>query len=106
MEFYYLIVIGSSVYFVGVNHSNRIVGTKTVVTDVTTVTIPQNATPRFRAINVDSIFVDTNLGSQCGSGVLCGEDGSVKALWLTYLGERTSSGKDVDYHMGIIVLLI
>lgn len=97
---------GSSVYFVGVNHSNRIVGTKTVVTDVTTVTIPQNATPRFRAINVDSIFVDTNLGSQCGSGVLCGEDGSVKALWLTYLGERTSSGKDVDYHMGLAISTI
>lgn len=25
----------------------------------------------------------------------------MRALWLTYLGERTHSGKDVDYHLGL-----
>ena len=30
------------------------------------------------------------------------EDGTVQALWLSYLGERTShSGKDVEYHLGL-----
>lgn len=75
---------------------------KTAVTDITTVAIPANSVaPRYRAINVDAITVDTSLSGQCGSGVLADDDGTVRALWLTYLGERTHSGKDVDYHLGL-----
>jgi S1-C subfamily serine protease len=76
---------------------------KTVVTDITTVAIPASAiTPRYRATNFDAITVDTNQASHSGSGVLISEDGTVQALWLSYLGERTShSGKDVEYHLGL-----
>jgi pro-apoptotic serine protease NMA111 len=76
---------------------------KTVVTDITTVAIPASAiTPRYRATNFDAITVDTNQASHSGSGVLIAEDGTVQALWLSYLGERTShSGKDVEYHLGL-----
>ncbi|GKZ98660.1 hypothetical protein AnigIFM59636_005458, partial [Aspergillus niger] len=43
----------------------------------------------------------TGLSGQCSNGVLVGEDGVVQALWLNYLGERTSnSHKDVEYHLG------
>ncbi|KAJ5930233.1 Pro-apoptotic serine protease [Penicillium verhagenii] len=93
---------GQDTIFVGFNQNFRIVVAKTAVTDITTVSIPANASaPRYRAINLDAITVDTGLSGQCTNGVLIGEDGVVQALWLNYLGERTpSSHKDVEYHLG------
>ncbi|EDN97016.1 hypothetical protein SS1G_01944 [Sclerotinia sclerotiorum 1980 UF-70] len=81
----------------------RLVAAKTTITEITAVAIPAKAaSPRYRAINIDAITVDTSLSGQCGSGVLIGEDGIVQALWLTYLGERSqSSSKDVEYYLGL-----
>ncbi|KAF7931733.1 uncharacterized protein EAE98_004469 [Botrytis deweyae] len=94
---------GASTYFIGFNTNMRIVVAKTTITEITAVAIPANAaSPRYRAINIDAITVDTSLSGQCGSGVLIGEDGIVQALWLTYLGERSpSSSKDVEYYLGL-----
>lgn len=94
---------GASTFFLGFNQNMRIVVAQTTVTDITAVAIPANAgAPRYRAINLDAITVDTGLSAQCGSGVLVAEDGTVEALWLTYLGERSpSTHKDHDYHLGL-----
>ncbi|KAI9742759.1 MAG: hypothetical protein M1818_003488 [Claussenomyces sp. TS43310] len=94
---------GTSTYFLGFNQNMRTVVTQTTVTDITAVAIPANAgAPRYRAVNLDAITVDTSLSGQCGSGVLVAEDGTVQALWLTYLGERSAStNKDNDYHLGL-----
>ena len=94
---------GASTIFLGFNQNLRAVLTPTTVTDVTTVAIPSNAaSPRYRAINLDAITVDTGLSGQCSSGVLVSEDGTVEALWLNYLGERHhSSQKDTEYHLGL-----
>ncbi|KAH9845916.1 Pro-apoptotic serine protease [Teratosphaeria destructans] len=93
---------GEQTIFFGFNQNLRPVVASTAVTDITTVAIPASAsTPRYRAVNLDAITVDTSLSGQCGSGVLVAEDGTVQALWLTYLGERSgNSGKDVEYHLG------
>ena len=93
---------GASTIFFGWNQNLRVAMTPTTVTDITTVAIPQNlSAPRYRAINLDAITVDSNLSGQCASGVLVAEDGTVQALWLSYLGERTNhTSKDVDYHLG------
>nr|POE93409.1 pro-apoptotic serine protease [Quercus suber] len=95
---------GEETIFFGFNQNLRPVVMKTAVTDITTVAIPPSAsTPRYRAVNLDAITVDTTLSSQCGSGVLVSEEGVVQALWLTYLGERNGHGgsnKDVEYHLG------
>lgn len=93
---------GEETFFFGFNQNLRPVVAKTTVTDITTVAIPASAsTPRYRAVNLDAITVDTNLSGQCGSGVLVAPNGTVQALWLTYLGERTGhSGKDIEYHLG------
>lgn len=93
---------GETTIFFGQNSNHRPVVAKTTVTDITTVAIPASAsTPRHRAINFDAITVDSSLSGQCGSGVLVAEDGTVQALWLTYLGERSGhSNKDVEYHLG------
>jgi pro-apoptotic serine protease NMA111 len=94
---------GADTIFVGFNQNYRVVVAKTTVTDITTVAIPANASaPRYRAINLDAITVDTGLSGQCSNGVLIGENGVVQALWLNYIGERAaSSSKDVEYHLGL-----
>ena len=94
---------GASTYFIGYNRIGRIVHTATTVTEIFAVTIPANSgAPRYRAVNVDAITVDTNLSGQCGSGVLVATDGTVQALWLTYLGERSpSTHRDEEYHLGL-----
>ncbi|MCJ1380921.1 hypothetical protein MMC17_004030 [Xylographa soralifera] len=94
---------GGSTIFLGFNQNLRVVVAKTTVTDITTVAIPSNTSaPRYRAINLDAITVDTGLSGQCGNGVLVAEDGTVEALWMSYLGERSPhSNKDVEYHLGL-----
>ena len=94
---------GTSTIFLGFNQNLRVVVSQTTVTDITTVAIPANASaPRYRAINLDAVTVDTGLSGQCGNGVLVAEDGTVQALWLSYLGERSPhSSKDVEYHLGL-----
>ncbi|KOS17544.1 Pro-apoptotic serine protease NMA111 [Escovopsis weberi] len=94
---------GAKTYFLGHNRIGRIVHGSTNVTEITAVAIPANSgAPRYRAINVDAIQIDSNLGSSCNSGVLVDEDGSVQALWLTYLGERSHcSQRDDEYYLGL-----
>ncbi|KAI9756437.1 MAG: histidinol-phosphate transaminase [Chaenotheca gracillima] len=94
---------GASTIFMGFNQNLRVVVAKTTVTDITAVSVPTNpSAPRYRAINLDAITVDTNLSGECGSGVLVSEDGVVQALWLSYLGERSAStSKDIEYHLGL-----
>lgn len=94
---------GASTYFIGYNRIGRIVHAATTVTEIFAVTIPANSgAPRYRALNVDAITVDTSLSGQCGSGVLVAQDGTVQALWLTYLGERNASThRDEEYHLGL-----
>ncbi|ORX89660.1 trypsin-like serine protease [Basidiobolus meristosporus CBS 931.73] len=95
------LVQGHKVGFVAFNHNHRPICINTVVTDVTSVTIPQNATPRFRSINLEAVTVDTPIAQQCSSGVLCDDKGHVQALWLSYLGERTVSNHDNEYYLGL-----
>lgn len=94
---------GDCTTFLGFNQNLRVVVAKTTVTDITAVAIPSNGSaPRYRAINLDAITVDTGLSSQCGNGVLVAEDGTIQALWLSYLGERSPhSNKDIEYHLGL-----
>ncbi|KAL1843332.1 hypothetical protein VTJ49DRAFT_2149 [Mycothermus thermophilus] len=94
---------GASTYFIGYNRIGRIVHAATTVTEIFAVTIPANSgAPRYRAVNVDAITVDTSLSQHCGSGVLVAQDGTVQALWLTYLGERNpSTHRDEEYHLGL-----
>ncbi|KAI0520934.1 Pro-apoptotic serine protease NMA111 [Xylaria bambusicola] len=93
---------GASTTFIGYNRSGRIVHAATTVTEVTAVSIPANSgAPRYRATNVDAITVDTSLSQQCGSGVLVDSQGTVQALWLTYLGERVHGSRDEEYHLGL-----
>jgi S1-C subfamily serine protease len=91
---------GAETIFFGLNQNFSPVVAKTTVTDITTVTIPASEiTPRYRATNFDAITVETNQASRNGSGVLVAKDGTVQALWLSYLASH--SGQDVEYHLGL-----
>ncbi|KFA67729.1 hypothetical protein S40285_00945 [Stachybotrys chlorohalonatus IBT 40285] len=94
---------GAKTYFLGHNRIGRVVHGSTTVTEITAVAIPANSgAPRYRAINVDAITIDSNLGSTCNSGVLAAPDGTVQALWLSYLGERSPcSQRDEEYYLGM-----
>ncbi|KAF9931437.1 hypothetical protein BGZ67_005303 [Mortierella alpina] len=100
------LVQGHQVSLVAFNHNQRPICLKTIVTDITSVTIPHNATPRFRGINLDAITLDTPLAQQCSSGVLADSEGRVQGLWLSYLGERNNSGRDNEYHLGLHISTI
>lgn len=94
---------GAKTYFLGHNRIGRVVHGATTVTEITPVTIPANSgAPRYRAVNVDAITIDSNLGTSCNSGVLVAPDGTVQALWLSYLGERSPcTQRDEEYHLGL-----
>ncbi|KAG0260597.1 hypothetical protein DFQ27_003445 [Actinomortierella ambigua] len=100
------LVQGHQVSLVAFNHNQRPVCLRTVVTDITSVTIPYNGTPRFRGINLDAITLDTPLAQQCSSGVLADAEGCVQGLWLSYLGERNQSNRDNEYHLGLHISTI
>ncbi|CDK29684.1 unnamed protein product [Kuraishia capsulata CBS 1993] len=92
---------GDKVIFVGYNMNYRVVTDETKVSDVACLGVPSNPTaPRYRGTNLEGLQIDSNLSSQCGSGVLCDTDGTVRALWLTYLGERTGDC-DAVYRLGL-----
>nr|KAJ3420008.1 hypothetical protein HK105_006222 [Polyrhizophydium stewartii] len=97
---------GHRVTLVALNHNQHPICIETTVTDVSPITIPINATPRFRAVNFDSINLDTPLAHQCSSGVLADAEGRVQGLWLSFLGERTQAGRDNEYHIGVDVRFV
>ncbi|KAK0627087.1 hypothetical protein B0T14DRAFT_535080 [Immersiella caudata] len=71
---------GASTYFIGHNNNNtgQIVHTATTVTEICITAIPVNTdSPTYRAINIDTIKIETRLSKMCNSGV----------LWLGCRGE-------------------
>ncbi|OCK74087.1 Pro-apoptotic serine protease NMA111 [Lepidopterella palustris CBS 459.81] len=94
---------GEETIFFGFNKNLRPLVIKTVVTDITTVSVPSSAsTPRYRATNVDAVAVDASLAGQCRSGVLVKEDGTVQALWLACTGPAGG----VEYTLGLATPMV
>ncbi|QLL32790.1 hypothetical protein HG536_0D03120 [Torulaspora globosa] len=91
---------GDKAQFVGITHNNRLVTSETNVTDISSVSIPSNLIPRYRATNLEAISIDCNVSTKCNSGILADNDGTVRALWLSFMGERQDS-KEKIYLMGL-----
>lgn len=91
---------GDKAQFVGITHNNRLVTAETNVTDISSVSIPSNLIPRYRATNLEAISIDCNVSTKCNSGILADNDGTVRALWLSFMGERQDS-KEKIYLMGL-----
>ncbi|CUS22310.1 LAQU0S05e02498g1_1 [Lachancea quebecensis] len=91
---------GDKAHFIGYTHNNRLVSSDTKVTDISSLSVPSNLIPRYRATNLEAIGIDCNVSSRCNSGILADDDGTVRALWLSFLGE-IQDGKEKVYLMGL-----
>ncbi|KAG7921744.1 hypothetical protein KL905_002509 [Ogataea polymorpha] len=88
---------GDKVVFIGHNRAQRVVVDETKVSDIGIIHLPNNVTsPRFKASNFEALLIDSNLGQQCGSGVLCDPSGLVRAFWLAF-----DADEDKTYSMGL-----
>lgn len=94
---------GDKCTFIGFNQNFRVVSTETKVSDISSVNVPRNTySPRYRGTNMETVSLATNLSDECGSGVIADEDGTIRAFWLSFLGE-CREGHDTIYKMGIDV---
>lgn len=96
---------GEKLQFIGFTQNNRLVTSDTVVTDISSISIPSNLIPRYRATNLEAISIDCNVSTRCNSGILTDNDGTVRALWLSFLGERQEN-KEKVYLMGLDIVNI
>ncbi|EGV60621.1 signaling-associated PDZ domain-containing protein [Yamadazyma tenuis ATCC 10573] len=96
---------GETSLFVGYNYNMRLVTEDVKVSGVSSLNIPAAVySPRYRGTNLQCILLDSKLSQECYTGILCDDDGTVRAFWLTYLGE-TNREVDADktYRMGLDV---
>ncbi|ONH68291.1 hypothetical protein BON22_1952 [Cyberlindnera fabianii] len=94
---------GDKCTFIGYNYNFRLLTTDTHVSNISTVNVPKNPTaPRYRGTNLEAVYIATNLCDSCGSGVIADSDGTIRALWMSFLGGQHNDG-DTFYKMGIDV---
>ncbi|KAF8030641.1 hypothetical protein BT93_E2932 [Corymbia citriodora subsp. variegata] len=100
---------GDSVYLVGLSRSLQATSRKSIVTNpCAALNIGSADCPRYRAINMEVIELDTDFGSTF-SGVLTDERGRVQAIWgsfSTQLKFGCSSSEDHQFVRGIPVYSI
>lgn len=92
---------GDKVVLIGHNNNTRIISTETKVSYISTVNIPRNSvSPRYRASNLETVSFDTTSANDYASGIVTDKDGTIRALWLSFLGE-TQGDTDTVYRMGL-----
>lgn len=96
---------GEKSFFVGYNYNLRLVTDDVKVSAISSLNISSAAaSPRYRGTNLEVILLDSKLCQECDSGVLADDDGTVRAIWLTYLGETNcDQTTDINYRMGLDV---
>ncbi|TVU28235.1 hypothetical protein EJB05_19744 [Eragrostis curvula] len=89
---------GDSVYLIGLSRSLQATSRKSIVTNpCTAVNIGSADCPRYRAVNMEVIELDTDFGSTF-SGVLTDEQGRVQALWASFSTQIKYGGSSSEDH--------
>ncbi|KAJ4788602.1 Pro-apoptotic serine protease NMA111 [Rhynchospora pubera] len=100
---------GDSVYLVGLSRSLQATSRKSIITNPSAaVNIGSADSPRYRAMNMEVIELDTDFGSTF-SGILTDEQGRVQALWASFstqLKYGCSSSEDHQFVRGIPIYAI
>ncbi|KAL9263118.1 Protease Do-like 7-like protein [Drosera capensis] len=100
---------GDTVYLVGLSRSLQATSRKSIVTNpCAALTVGSADCPRYRAINMEVIELDTDFGSTF-SGVLADDQGRVQAIWgsfSTQLKYGYSSSEDHQFVRGIPIYTI
>lgn len=95
---------GNRGLFVGYNYNFRVVSDDVKVSAISSLNIPFASSVRYRGANLECIIVDNKLCQECDTGVITDYDGTIRAFWLTYLGETNGDGqRERMYHMGLDV---
>lgn len=95
---------GDKSFFIGYNYTQRIVSDDVTVSSVAALNIPASSfSPRYRATNLESVLLDSKVAQECDTGILVDDDGSLRAFWLSYLGEQTDRMTDVIYRAALDV---
>jgi S1-C subfamily serine protease len=94
---------GTETIFFGMAGDYDFVEAETVVTLITTLSIPVRASsPRYRAKNFEAIAVDTNQAQCIDLGVLMSKQGVVQALWLPFRSEwEANEHQFPEYRFGL-----
>ncbi|GAB4827968.1 Protease Do-like 7 [Ancistrocladus abbreviatus] len=88
---------GDTVYLVGLSRSLRATSRKSIVTNpCDALDIVSADCPRYRAINMEVIELDTDFGSTF-SGVLTDDQGRVQAVWGSFSGQLKHSNHSSDH---------
>ncbi|EGW34729.1 uncharacterized protein SPAPADRAFT_47814 [Spathaspora passalidarum NRRL Y-27907] len=91
---------GDKSFFIGYNYNLRLVTEDVKVSAVSSLNVTANSmAPRYRGTNLECVLLDSKVTVECDAGVLADNDGTVRAFWLTYLGEAN----DQMYKMGLDV---
>lgn len=90
---------GDETNFIGYMYTQTLVNSKTSVNGISSISVPNDLIPRYRATNLEVISVDCNVSNQCKSGILADDDGTVRALWLSCMGN-----KEKLYLMGLDIV--
>ncbi|GJP62152.1 hypothetical protein CLOP_g19245 [Closterium sp. NIES-67] len=100
---------GDRVHLVGLSRSQAVTSRQSVVTNPTaTLTVGAADCPRYRAINMDVVEIDTDFG-QSFSGVLADDTGAVRALWgsfSTFLKYGDGGTDDLQFVRGIPIAFV
>ncbi|KAK6456189.1 signaling-associated PDZ domain-containing protein [Scheffersomyces xylosifermentans] len=96
---------GERSFFIGYNYNLRLVTDDVKISAISSLNVPAaSLSPRYRGYNLECILLDSKISVECDSGVLADDDGTVRAFWLTYLGESTcDQSNDRMYRMGLDV---
>jgi hypothetical protein len=95
------IVQGHAINLVGMSVFLRPMVVNAICSDVSACAMPTNPNPRFRALNFDSITLDTPMSKDCVFGCLADAKGAIRGIWLQFLGDRTAKGADQEYRLGV-----
>ena len=90
---------GDKTNFIGYMYTHTLVSSKTSVNGISSLSVPNDLIPKYRATNLEVISIDCNVSTQCKSGILADDDGTVRALWLSCMGN-----KEKLYLMGLDIV--
>jgi S1-C subfamily serine protease len=98
---------GEKTLLVGVRWDGSLdpVISEAVVSNISTMSIPASRHPRYHAMNFNAIDIDSTQSYMCDTGVLCAEDGTVQAFWLTFLGKEDENSPQYIYGLATPSLL-
>ncbi|XP_011006441.1 PREDICTED: protease Do-like 7 [Populus euphratica] len=100
---------GDPIYLIGLSKNQRAKSRKSIVTNpYVALNFGYADRPRYRAINMEVIELDTDFGNAF-TGVLCNEHGKVRAIWGSFSNKPKSShttSKDYQFVRGVPIYMI